>query len=85
MVCDAVEAAGGKLEAFYFARGDKDWILFADMPDPASAAAFSLAASKSGLLRTTTTPLEHFPANRISVCVAKKAIKQEWRALSNST
>jgi uncharacterized protein with GYD domain len=53
----AVEAAGGKLEAFYFALGDKDSILLADMPDHASAAAFSLAVSKSGLIRTTTTPL----------------------------
>lgn len=53
----AIEAAGGKLEAFYFTLGDKDWILLADMPDNASAAAFSLAVSKSGLLHTTTTPL----------------------------
>jgi uncharacterized protein with GYD domain len=53
----AVEALGGKLEAFYFAFGEHDWILLADLPDTASATAFSLAVSGSGLLRTTTTPL----------------------------
>ena len=53
----AIEHLDGKLEAFYFAFGDHDWILIADLPDNASASAFSLAVSGSGLLRTTTTPL----------------------------
>ena len=53
----AVEALGGKLEAFYFAFGEHDWVLLADLPDSASATAFSFAVSGSGLLRTTTTPL----------------------------
>ena len=53
----AVEAVGGKLEAFYFAFGEHDWVLLADMPDNASATAFSFAVSGSGLLRATTTPL----------------------------
>lgn len=64
----AVESAGGKLEAFYFALGDKDWILLADMPDNTSAAAFSLAVSKSGLLHTTTMPL-------MDVAEAEKALR----------
>jgi uncharacterized protein with GYD domain len=53
----AVEALHGKLEAFYLAFGEHDWILLADLPDNASATAFTLTVSKSGLLRTTTTPL----------------------------
>lgn len=52
-----VEALGGRLEAFYLAFGEHDWVLLADLPDNASATAFTLTVSKSGLLRTTTTPL----------------------------
>jgi uncharacterized protein with GYD domain len=53
----AVESIGGKLEAFCFSFGDNDWLLLADLPDAASAAAFSFAVSGSGLLRVVTTPL----------------------------
>ena len=53
----AVESLGGKLEALYWAFGEHDWVLLADLPDNASATAFSLAVSGSGLLRVTTTPL----------------------------
>jgi len=53
----AIESVGGKLEAFYYAFGEHDWVLLADLPDNASATAFSFAVSGSGLLRTTTTPL----------------------------
>jgi uncharacterized protein with GYD domain len=53
----AVESVGGKLEALYWAFGEHDWVIIAEMPDNASAAAFALAVSRSGLLRVTTTPL----------------------------
>jgi uncharacterized protein with GYD domain len=53
----AVESVGGKLEALYWAFGEHDWIMIADLPDNASASAFALAVSGSGLLRVTTTPL----------------------------
>lgn len=53
----AVEAAGGKLEAFYYAFGKSDVVVIVDIPDNATAAAFSLAAAASGAVRTTTTPL----------------------------
>jgi uncharacterized protein with GYD domain len=56
-VSNAIEGLGGKVEAFYLCFGEHDWILLADLPDNASATAFSLAVSGSGLLRTTTTPL----------------------------
>jgi uncharacterized protein with GYD domain len=52
-----VGALQGKLEAFYLALGEQDLILLADLPDNASATAFTLTVSKSRLLRTTTTPL----------------------------
>jgi uncharacterized protein with GYD domain len=53
----AVESLGGKLEALYWAFGERDWLLIADLPDNASATAFSLAVSGSGLLRVVTTTL----------------------------
>jgi uncharacterized protein with GYD domain len=53
----AVESVGGKLEALYWAFGEHDWVLLADLPDNASAAAFTFAVSGSGLLRVVTTPL----------------------------
>jgi uncharacterized protein with GYD domain len=66
----AVESLGGKLEAFYLAFGEYDWVLLADLPDNASATAFSLAVSGSGLLRATTTPL-------LDVEEADKALKKK--------
>jgi uncharacterized protein with GYD domain len=45
------------MEAFYLAFGEHDAVVLADLPDNASATAFSLTVSKSGLVRTTTTPL----------------------------
>jgi uncharacterized protein with GYD domain len=56
-VRSTVEALGGKVEALYMAFGEHDWVLLADLPDNVSAAAFTLTVSKSGHLRTTTTPL----------------------------
>jgi uncharacterized protein with GYD domain len=54
---NAVESLGGKVEAFYFAFGEHDAVIIADMPDAASAAAVSLAVSSTGAARLTTTPL----------------------------
>jgi uncharacterized protein with GYD domain len=68
---NAVEALGGKLEAFYLSFGDHDWVLLADLPDNASATAFSLAVSGSGLLRTTTTPLAS--VEETDMAIQKKA------------
>jgi uncharacterized protein with GYD domain len=53
----AIESLGGELEALYWAFGEHDWVLLADLPDNASATAFSLAVSGSGLLRVVTTTL----------------------------
>jgi uncharacterized protein with GYD domain len=66
----AMEALGGKLEAFYLAFGEHDWVLLADLPDNASATAFSFAVSGSGLLRATTTPL-------VSVEEADRALQKK--------
>jgi uncharacterized protein with GYD domain len=53
----AIKAAGGKLEAFYFAFGKSDAIVIVDLPDNVSAAAASLTISASGVVTTRTTVL----------------------------
>ena len=54
----AVRKLGGKLLAGYFAFGEYDIVAVLDMPDNASAAAFSIAASAGGAIRSIrTTPL----------------------------
>ncbi len=53
----AIEALGGKLEGMYFALGEHDVLLIADMPDIVTSAAMSLRVSATGLVRTKTTAL----------------------------
>ena len=52
-----VEDQGGTMESFYFAFGDADAYVLADLPDHASAAAISLAVSGSGAIAASTTVL----------------------------
>jgi uncharacterized protein with GYD domain len=47
-VARAAESVGGRLERFYFAFGDHDAFVIADLPDNQSAAAFALAVSAAG-------------------------------------
>jgi len=56
-VKDALASLGGKLEGVYYALGDADVYVLCECPDHVSAAALSLAASSSGLVRTKTIPL----------------------------
>jgi len=53
----AVKAAGGKMDAFYFAFGSDDAVIILDLPDNVTAAAIGLTTSGSGLVRVRTTPL----------------------------
>jgi uncharacterized protein with GYD domain len=52
-----IESAGGKVEAFYYAFGEYDVVVIADVPDNVSVAALSLVSSSSGAVETVTTPL----------------------------
>jgi uncharacterized protein with GYD domain len=52
-----VKEAGGKLEAFYFEFGEKDFIIIADLPDNVASVAVSLAVNSSGVTNATTIPL----------------------------
>ena len=62
---------GGNLEAFYFAFGEDDVYVIADLPDNVTAAAVGLAVSGSGSVRTRTvvllTPEEIDEATKKSV------------------
>jgi uncharacterized protein with GYD domain len=53
----AIEALGGKMEAFYFAYGQIDAYVICDMPDPINGIALSLAVNASGAVVVNTTPL----------------------------
>jgi len=53
-----IERLGGRIEGFWLAFGEYDAIGIIQMPDNASAAAFSLAASAGGAVKAVkTTPL----------------------------
>ena len=66
-----VKAAGGTVEAFYFAFGEADAFVIVDLPDNASAAALSMAVNASGVVSLKThvlmTPEEIDQATKKSV------------------
>jgi uncharacterized protein with GYD domain len=47
-VAQVAESVGGKLEAFYFAFGDRDAVVIADLPDNESATAVALTVNAAG-------------------------------------
>ena len=53
----AIKSAGGKMEAFYFAFGDKDAYVIVDAPDHATVAAASLTINASGAVHSKTIVL----------------------------
>ncbi|HSB52910.1 MAG TPA: GYD domain-containing protein [Gemmatimonadales bacterium] len=57
MVKRLTEQAGGKLEAFYFALGESDAYIIADLPDANTAMAVSLAVNAAGAAHLRTVPL----------------------------
>ncbi|MYD50573.1 MAG: GYD domain-containing protein [Dehalococcoidia bacterium] len=57
MAEDLVASLGGSIEAFYYAFGDSDLYVIADLPDDASAAAASVAVGASGTASIKTTVL----------------------------
>ena len=52
-----IEAAGGKLETFYYAYGDDDAFIIADLPDVMAGLAISLTVNASGAVRLSSLPL----------------------------
>jgi uncharacterized protein with GYD domain len=68
----AVEEQGGKVEAFYFAFGDYDAYVVADMPDNVSAAALGLIVSAAGGATTHTVVL--LTADEIDAASKRKTL-----------
>ncbi|SRR5712691_8377403 len=66
-----VDAAGGKLESFYFAFGESDVVVIADLPDEETATAIALTVNSGGLVslktRVLLTPEEVDAAAKRSV------------------
>ena len=56
-VAKAIESAGGTLDEFYFAFGDRDVYVLADFPDNESATALALAVNATGRVESRTVPL----------------------------
>ena len=52
-----VQGLGGRVEAFYFAFGDVDTFVIAELPDNATAAAIALTVGQAGMATTKTTVL----------------------------
>ena len=50
-------SVGGTLEAFYYAFGDTDLYVIADVPDHAAMASVALTVAASGAVTLTTTVL----------------------------
>jgi len=53
----AIESVGGTMEAFYFAFGETDAYVVAEVPDQVSMAALALTISASGAVATRTVVL----------------------------
>jgi len=67
-----IESVGGSLESFYYAFGDTDVYVIADLPDQATAAAFATAVGASEAISSFETvvllsPQEVDAAMKISV------------------
>ncbi len=54
---ELVASQGGSVEALYWAFGDQDVIVIAELPDNSSAAAVALSVSASGAAACSTTVL----------------------------
>jgi len=53
----AIASVGGKMESFYFALGEVDAYIIADLPDDVSIAALQLVVNATGRINSTTVKL----------------------------
>jgi uncharacterized protein with GYD domain len=52
-----ISGLGGTMESFYFAFGDDDVYVLADLPDNATAASIALSVGSTGAVRTRSVVL----------------------------
>jgi uncharacterized protein with GYD domain len=57
VVRQVLESVGGRLESMYYALGEDDVLIIADLPDNVAVSAVSLSVSATGFVRTRTTAL----------------------------
>ena len=67
-----VKSLGGTLEAYYFAFGEADGFVIADLPDNASMSAIALTVSASGAVTVKTTVL--ITPEEVDEATKKKAL-----------
>jgi uncharacterized protein with GYD domain len=73
------EAAGGRLEAYYWMFGQYDGLAIFDVPDSAAAAAMALAATSSGAFRHVETH-ELIPADELVIILQRaKALRPSYQ------
>ena len=53
----AIEAMGGKMEAYYFAFGDADVVVISELPDNVTAAALAIGIGSTVTVSVKTTVL----------------------------
>lgn len=53
----ALESAGGSLEAFYYSNGEQDFYIIVNLPDNVSSTAITLAGNVSGTFRIRAVAL----------------------------
>jgi uncharacterized protein with GYD domain len=53
----SIKGLGGRLEAYYYAFGEQDFVVIADLPSNVDATALSLTANVSGTLKSRMTVL----------------------------
>ena len=53
----ALESAGGSLEAFYYSNGEQDFYIIVHLPDHVSSTSITLAGNASGTFRIRAVPL----------------------------
>ena len=79
----SIEKVGGRISSAYFAFGDFDVVLIAELPDNVSAAAIAMAFAGGGACKAVhTTPLL---TSEEAVAAMKKAGQTGYRALTSSS
>ena len=80
----ATKGMGGRVEAFYYAFGNDDFVIVVDLPSNVDATALSLAVNASGTLRSRitvlVTPEEVDQATKKTVKYRPpgKCVQQQW-------
>ena len=72
------EAAGGKLESYYWMFGQHDGFVIAEVPDSASAAALALAVTSTGAFKSVETHELIEAGDLVGIAQKAKALKGSY-------